>query len=257
MHFYKLAFFRHGEHMKKIFFLTILFTSVYPEIYYSQYSQDRFLNEAVFKGKKNGVFMEIGAFDGRHFSNTLFFEKYLGWTGVCIEPVPAVFKKLQLNRSCYCLESAISDYNGIAEFCWTKKVGVLSGICENYHPKHHAFIDYELSIRNGGEKIFFNVNVTTFNDTMELYGLTKLDFVTIDTEGGEEKIVKSIDFTKYQIDVVFVENNYGFNIKDYLTTKGYTFVRKLGVDEVYIRNELYLEIEDNIKKFSRKHPRIK
>ncbi len=224
--------------MKKIGLYLSIFISIYSGPYYSQFGQDKFINEELLKGKKNGVFMEIGAFDGVSLSNTLFFEETLDWTGVCIEPIPYQFEKLQSNRSCECINIAISNYNGITDFCWSKKVGMLSGLLENYDPRHVRRIDYELSMKDGGEKVILKVDVTTFNDVMERYGLTKLDFVTIDTEGGEENIIKSIDFNKYQIDVIFVENNYGFNIKNYLTSKGYCFVKHMGCDEVYITNEL-------------------
>ena len=39
----------------------------------SQYSQDEFLENNVFKGFKNGVFMDIGAHDGITINNTLYF----------------------------------------------------------------------------------------------------------------------------------------------------------------------------------------
>ena len=45
--------------------------------YKSQYGQDRILNEYIFHDKRNGVFIDIGAYDGVHYSNTYFFEKTL------------------------------------------------------------------------------------------------------------------------------------------------------------------------------------
>ena len=44
-----------------------------------------------------GTFFDIGADDGVH-SNTLFFERALNWTGVCVEPSPDRFALLQANR---------------------------------------------------------------------------------------------------------------------------------------------------------------
>lgn len=41
--------------------------------YYSQYNQDKFLNEVVFNNKKKGFFIDIGAHDGVSYSNSLFF----------------------------------------------------------------------------------------------------------------------------------------------------------------------------------------
>jgi hypothetical protein len=50
--------------------------------YYSQVKQDKFLNEKVFKNIKNGIFLDLGAFDGKTLSNTYFFEKEIGLVGV-------------------------------------------------------------------------------------------------------------------------------------------------------------------------------
>ena len=35
------------------------------------------LNENIFKGKKNGIYVNLGAYDGVESSNTLFFEESL------------------------------------------------------------------------------------------------------------------------------------------------------------------------------------
>lgn len=40
----------------------------------------------------------MGALDGMLFSNSYYFEKYLGWKGLLIEGSPALFKKLKANR---------------------------------------------------------------------------------------------------------------------------------------------------------------
>ena len=59
---------------------------------YSQYEQDKFLDTCIFKGFKNGYFVDVGAHDGITFNNTYRFEKYYGWSGINIEPIPNVFK---------------------------------------------------------------------------------------------------------------------------------------------------------------------
>ncbi len=63
--------------------------------FHSQVGQDRFLLENFFRGKRGGVFVDIGAYDGETFSNSLFFERTMGWTGLCVEPLPSAFEKLQ------------------------------------------------------------------------------------------------------------------------------------------------------------------
>jgi hypothetical protein len=38
--------------------------------FHSQYQQDQFLEQQVFKGFKNGVFVDVGAHDGVSLNNT-------------------------------------------------------------------------------------------------------------------------------------------------------------------------------------------
>ena len=56
-------------------------------MFYSQDGQDQFLETNIFKGYKNGVYMDIGAYDGVDINNTLYFEKTHNWTGVNVEPM--------------------------------------------------------------------------------------------------------------------------------------------------------------------------
>src|SRR5258705_2052696 len=85
--------------------------------YYSQHGQDVFVYETFFKnvGRK-GHFVDVGAYDGVTLSNTLFFELHLGWSGLCVEPLPAAFDRLQASRSAVCLNCAVADAEGSADF---------------------------------------------------------------------------------------------------------------------------------------------
>ena len=50
--------------------------------------QDEFLDEFIFKGQvKDGFFVEAGADDFMLNTNTLYFERLHGWTGLLVEPV--------------------------------------------------------------------------------------------------------------------------------------------------------------------------
>jgi hypothetical protein len=48
---------------------------------------------------EQGTFFEVGAYDGKLFSNTLAFEEK-GWTGVCVEPNLRKAAEARANRSC-------------------------------------------------------------------------------------------------------------------------------------------------------------
>ena len=62
--------------------------------FYSQFNQDNYVFNKFFKNNQNGFFLDIGEHDGVTGNNTKFFED-LGWSGVCIEPIPSVFEELK------------------------------------------------------------------------------------------------------------------------------------------------------------------
>ena len=75
--------------------------------YYSAEGQDRWIVEDIFDYKKNCFFVELGAADGIHDSNTFILEKDYGWNGVCIEAESSIFKKLKSNRNCICVNACV------------------------------------------------------------------------------------------------------------------------------------------------------
>lgn len=206
--------------------------------YYSQYDQDKWLFENYFKDKKTGFFLEIGADDGIDKSNTKFFEE-LGWDGMCIEPSHKRFNLLTNNRNCICENYAISNEVGEVEFMdisgWGKG---LSGIINNYDDRHKSRIQQEIkhSENKGNETI--KVKTELLTNLLDKHGISEIDFCTIDTEGGEFDIIKSIDFDKYKINIILVENNYKENnVRDYLKGKGYKLVTTLTIDDVFVRQD--------------------
>lgn len=203
--------------------------------FYSQHQQDRYLYETLFQGKANGIFVDIGAHDGVAFSNTYFFEKFLGWDGICVEPIPEVFESLKKNRSVKCIQGCISNREGSASFLRIKGYSeMLSGILDKYEPDHLRRAKTEIDTFNQYSEII----------TVECYDLTKVlvqnnmrhvDLLSLDTEGGELGILQSIDFNIISIDVIDVENNAGTNqFRNFLEPRGYSLIAKLGCDEIYL-----------------------
>merc|ERR1711874_841600 len=47
-----------------------------------------------YHGKKNGFFIEAGAWDGEYLSNTLFLEVNSNWTGLLVEPNKGAYNLL-------------------------------------------------------------------------------------------------------------------------------------------------------------------
>ena len=205
--------------------------------YFSQAGQDRFLNEVVFKGRKSGIFVEIGAAEGITFSNTYFFEKELGWSGVCVEPMPEAFSKLIAARKCRCVQACVTDFSGTGVFLAVDGVPTLSGLVSKYDPKHVQRVQREAAA-SGEHTRELQVTCSTFDELMEQSGLQHIDYLSIDTEGGELDLLKTINFERFSIKVVSVENNFGdgrFEVT--MSNIGYELVAVIGDDDIYLRQE--------------------
>lgn len=198
--------------------------------YYSQFKQDQFVYENYFKNKNKGYFVDIGAHDGITFSNSKFFEE-LGWDGVCIEPNPKIFDVLKSNRKCKCIKKAIDNKIGVSQFFQiTDGPDMLSGLVNEFTDKAIIRINNELESFPEGFG-YIDVECDLFENTVSD---NKIDFLSLDTEGNELKILQTIDFDKFNINVITVENNdYDDKFFNYLIPKGYQFITRLGCDELY------------------------
>ena len=206
--------------------------------YYSQVGQDKYVIENIFHFKKNGVFVDIGAHDGISYSNTYYMEKYLGWTGICVEPQEDKFQSLQQNRTCICVQGCIFNQTGEKDFVFVDGPSdMLSGLLDTYDPRHMERAHQELE-HLGGTKKIIKVKTYNLNEICAAHNITHIDFLSIDTEGSEEQIIKSINFDTLDISVITVENNYNSNaIFSYLTAHGYKLLCNIRGDEIYMKNE--------------------
>lgn len=214
--------------------------------YFSQYNQDKFLNEVVFFNKKNGFFIDIGAHDGIALSNSLFFERYNNWEGICVEPNPIVFDKLISNRTSINLNVCIGNENKIVKFTQIEGYSeMLSGVTEKYDDRHIERINNAIKVK-GGKKTEIQVKMITL-DSINWLIKKKIDFVSIDTEGNEYDIIKSFDFNLLDIKALVIENNFSNkNIENYLEGYGFELIYKLQCDDVYI-NKKYNSIGINVR----------
>ncbi len=63
-----------------------------------QFGADKHAYQNYFYGRGSGLFMELGALNGRTFSNTLALDELLGWKGVHIEASPSSYAELVKHR---------------------------------------------------------------------------------------------------------------------------------------------------------------
>jgi FkbM family methyltransferase len=190
----------------------------------------------------SGFFIDIGAYDGITISNTYVFEQ-LGWNGICVEPLPNIFNTLRKNRKCDCYNVAIAEHsqnnqiyiNATGSNNDAEGLSTLSGLESTMTEKHRQEIK-----ERGGNIEYITVQTMTFNELMSNYPkITNIDFLSIDVEGGELNVLKSIDFDKFSFRLLVVENNEeipgnGELLKDFMNKNGYKVLLYLEYDIIFI-----------------------
>lgn len=222
------------------------YLSFYP--YYARSGQDKYLNENIFKNKKGGIYVDIGAYDGVESSNTLFFEESCNWNGICVEPLIDAFEKLKENRNCICINKCAASYNGTSKFMHvspsicppsprekgrTSNYEKMSGLIDYYTSEHLEIINKIINTY-GGTKDIFKCECMDINDILQTLNSKQIDLLSIDTEGSELGILKHIDFSKYQVNVIIVEVLY--NKSEFLTfmnSVGYSKIKEVGYDWIF------------------------
>mmetsp|Transcript_33747 Transcript_33747/g.52535 ORF Transcript_33747/g.52535 Transcript_33747/m.52535 type:complete len:260 (-) Transcript_33747:24-803(-) len=217
---------------------------VASHVFFSQNGQDQWIYENILKRSTNGrgVFLEAGAVDGVTNSNTLFFERSLGWNGVCIEPSPESFKELQVLRpGCDTKNLAIGGLtkSGTASF--------VVGSGGNSLCSQRGFLDSSDSSdeklrKNCGSVTSVEVAVVPFAELLYQLGLKRLELLSLDLEGAELEVLQSIDFSVISITSMIIENNEetpngarGRQIQDFLESKGFSLVASIAQDDIYLQ----------------------
>jgi FkbM family methyltransferase len=199
----------------------------------SQLKQDLFvLSQLSFK--RGGYFVEFGATNGIDLSNTHLMEKNFGWTGILAEPAICWQNNLKNNRACHIETSCVWRVsNSTLTFNETQDAE-LSTLSE--------FTDSDLHEKSRMNGKSYTVKTISLNDLLAKYNApSKIDYLSIDTEGSEYEILSNFDFSKYSFEVITCEHNYTpmrDKIYSLLTSHGYKRVREdlSDFDDWYIKS---------------------
>jgi FkbM family methyltransferase len=202
--------------------------------YYSQYNQDYWIDQ-LLEQKEKGVFLDIGANDGITISNSYFFEKNRNWEGICVEPLANVFAKLDKNRECHKVNACVSDKNGKEVFFRIEGyTEMLSGLRSEYHDTHWQRILADVAAK--GDRVFeYEVDCIAVNDLLAKHSYRDIDFLSLDTEGSELKILKAIDYGRFNFSIICVENPYNDKGFEQLLSKhGFVLCTTLQCDYLFV-----------------------
>ncbi|ESO06590.1 hypothetical protein HELRODRAFT_188408 [Helobdella robusta] len=178
--------------------------------------------------KKGGFFVEAGAYDGETASNTLFLEVERGWSGLLVEPDPYFYTQLVgKNRNVWSINACLSPFNYASKLYLQESNGQLGKLQAD---KSSKFVT--------------EVPCFPFESLLLAIDRKTVDFFSLDVEGGEVPILKTIKFDEFDIKTLAVEYRHG-KTEEYYEVMGknnYNMSKILKID----KPELSLYVEDFI-----------
>jgi len=170
---------------------------------HSQIEQERWVL-AMCLGRAGGRFAEIGAFDGVLHANTFCLERDHGWGGVLVEPNPLLYARLKQSRTATCLEKAVYRQSGqLLSFVASQEIGTLAEYAEADGYAQHR----RQAISENG---LITVETITFDEMDAADGRagSGFDYVSLDTEGSELDILRTIDLARHAVALFTIEHNF-------------------------------------------------
>jgi FkbM family methyltransferase len=217
---------------------------------YAQAGEDRILSY-IFETMEisNPSYLDIGANDPVFCNNTYLFYRE-GNTGVCVEADPSIFDYLsKIREKDKCLNIGVTfDDRKEADFY----VFPLPSL--NTLSKEEA----EFREKNGSYKVekIIKIPLRKINEIIEENFDEVPDLLSIDVEGIDLEILKSINFDKHRPLVICAETiTYSENrteqkivdILDFVTSKGYFIYADTHINTIFVEEERFKRPNTSVK----------
>ena len=190
---------------------------------------------------KDPTYLDIGTNHPFKCNNTFYFYSR-GSHGVCIEPDPSFYRMIKKHRS---RDTVLRAGIGLGN----KKEDELYVFSEPYSG-WNTFIKDEAEMRVKETGIPYNqvltVPMLNINEVIEKYFDKWPNLISIDAEGLDLNILKTLDFSKYKPEVICVESitfsttNQEKNIDEiepFMHSKGYFAYANSHINTIYCRSD--------------------
>jgi FkbM family methyltransferase len=189
----------------------------------------------IFGLKKDGTFVEVGAWDGKEFSNVWQLAE-MGWLGVCFEPMPDLYERCCGNHKDHSTVTVVPV-----------ALGSQSGQIKIFNNGDIFTADQRFMDAYGGVWNYVQTaEVTTLDAELNrLDWPANFDLLSVDVEGYELDVLAGIDLEFYQPKLVTIEThhyhpNYRLRfqadmIKCVMQEHGYSCIYSDCINDIYLR----------------------
>ena len=190
--------------------------------------EEEWLIRDFFKGRRNGVFVDVGANHYERYNKTYYLETNLGWSGMAVEPQAEFAEGYRLHRPRTKLfQLFVSDTSDKEAVLYVSRTAPLAASADKAFVKQFGHPDEART-----------VHTITLNDLLDRQGVRHPNFVSIDIELHEPYALRGFDIDRFKPDLVCIEALLPVRqaILDYFAAHAYVAVgRYLWVD----RENLY------------------
>ena len=182
---------------------------------YELFGSDRWshlaLNDLDRKLKKyldfeNGMFIEAGGNDGISQSNTYWFERFRGWRGMMVDPVPDQARLCRKNRpGAEVINAALVADSG------TKSVRIKAAHLMAFIPgtrsktEEDEHLEAAMKVQQLSEVLEIEVPAVTLSSLLDARQSPRIDFLSLDVEGYEIPVLEGMDPDRHRPVWILVE----------------------------------------------------
>jgi FkbM family methyltransferase len=193
------------------------FRSRYGPFHYSE-REEEWLIRDYFQGRREGVFVDVGANHYRDASKTYYLEAKLGWSGLAIEPQREYAADYAKHRPrTKFLPLFVSDVSNA-----TARLYILR------EQPMGASSDRQFVAQFGAPDEVREVPTATLNEILDAHGVREIDFLSMDIELHEPRALAGFDLQRFKPELVCVEGLLPVRqeILDYFARRRYVIVGK-------------------------------
>lgn len=174
-------------------------SDLYATKSYSQEGEDMILRRMFERKNGAGFYVDVGAHHPRRFSNTYFFYKR-GWRGINIEPNPDSISLFQTDR-----RGDINIQLGVSDCASLLRYHIFDEPALNTFDEELATSRLATSSYKRLRIVDVRVEPLSKILTDNLPTAQEIDFLSIDVEGLDYKVLRSNDWERFRPECVLVE----------------------------------------------------
>jgi len=137
-----------------------------------------------------GFFVEVGANDGFRQSNTYWLERFGGWRGLLVEPVPDLARRCAAERPASRVVNCALGATDTPQEVTIHVGGLVSKVVDAGQQRNQPDEDFGEPFTRTG---WVTVPLRTLSSLLDEMGSPEVDFFSLDVEGYEPQVLAGLE----------------------------------------------------------------